>query len=269
MAESLNARAREVNRRAHASNAIRTMDRIVARKTTKPVSAWTRHADAIRRPLPALAVVMPLALLYELGSLIASTRHPGESLLAPMMLRAWFEPVSIYGRLLPAVMLAASLIAWHLVRRDATQLNARTLGLMLAESLGWAGVIFAMSWVWFEPAGRWGVPDLGLVRLALGAGVYEELLFRLLGLTALHWFLSDLVGCGKMPAIWLSAGVSGIAFAFYHQLGVAELQWAYFVFHAGAGIGLGMLFAWRGFGITVLSHTIYNIMIAGYGSGLG
>jgi hypothetical protein len=268
MTRSLDAQAGQVNRPAHATTPVRTMEPVVARKPAKPASAWARYSEAVRRPLPALAVAMPMALLYELGSLVASTRHPGESLLAPMMLRAWFEPISIYGRMLPAVMLAASLIAWHLVRRDSTRLEPRTMGLMLLEGLGWAAVIFAFSWVWFEPAGRWGLPDLGLVRLALGAGVYEEMLFRLVGMTALHWLVSDLMGCSKTTSVWVAAGMSGLAFALYHQLGVQQIEWPYFVFHASAGVGLGWLFATRGFGITVVCHAAYNVVVAGYGSGL-
>jgi len=85
----------------------------------------------------------------------------------------------------------------------------------------------------------------------------------------LHWLVSDLLGCDRIVSIWVSAGVSGVAFAFYHQLGAHQIEWPYFVFHAAAGVGLGVLFATRGFGITVVCHAVYNIAIAGYGSGLG
>lgn len=101
------------------------------------------------------------------------------------------------------------------------------------------------------------------VLLSIGAGLYEELLFRLLGFAVLHLVLSDIL---RLPH-WLAMGgtvlLSACAFSLYHSLGSEAFQWPSFVFRTVAGTVLGTIFLTRGFGITALSHVAYNLLLCG------
>jgi len=101
------------------------------------------------------------------------------------------------------------------------------------------------------------------VTLAVGAGIYEELLFRLILVTGVHFLLVDLLrlthGIGAVVAVVISA----IAFAFYHNSIFAGGQVNFWVlaFYIGAGLYFAGLFLWRGFGIVVGTHAVYDIVV--------
>jgi membrane protease YdiL (CAAX protease family) len=98
--------------------------------------------------------------------------------------------------------------------------------------------------------------------IALGAGLYEELVFRMIGMAALHLVLVDLFrlkeGTGRLAAVLISAA----AFALYHDPswsgGTVSLKAVpYFV----AGCYFGMIYLQRGFGIAVGVHALYDILV--------
>ncbi|MFN7022143.1 MAG: type II CAAX prenyl endopeptidase Rce1 family protein, partial [Phycisphaerales bacterium] len=95
--------------------------------------------------------------------------------------------------------------------------------------------------------------------LAVGAGLYEEMLFRLVGLAVLHFILADLIG---LPARWAAAGavlLSAIAFAVYHQPPLTD--YGAIIFYILSGIYLGAIYVLRGFGIAVGTHAMYDVLI--------
>jgi len=95
----------------------------------------------------------------------------------------------------------------------------------------------------------------------LGAGIYEELVFRLILMTALMLLLSDLL---RLPKFWsslLMVSISAILFSLYHYLGHETFQWRSFAFRTAAGIYFAGLFLTRGFGITAGCHIFYDILI--------
>jgi hypothetical protein len=100
----------------------------------------------------------------------------------------------------------------------------------------------------------------GLV-FSIGAGLYEELLFRLLGI---HFFAALCVQVLALPrSVSLNLAVLGAAslFGVYHFKSVSELRLGAFLFYAGAGLYLGYVFVLRGFGIAVAAHALYDIMV--------
>ena len=103
-----------------------------------------------------------------------------------------------------------------------------------------------------------------------GAGVYEEVLFRLtlmpLLAVVLHAF-----GVSWVKS-WIAAAVLGsLAFAAAHHVGThgepialaASGFWFAFSFRFIAGLFFSLLFVYRGFGIAVGTHAIYD-MLAGF-----
>jgi hypothetical protein len=67
----------------------------------------------------------------------------------------------------------------------------------------------------------------------------------------------------KLTALPLMIVVSAVAFSLYHYKpsGTEPFQWESFVFRTLAGIYFGVIFAWRGFGLTAGAHAGYDIAI--------
>jgi hypothetical protein len=99
--------------------------------------------------------------------------------------------------------------------------------------------------------------------VSLGAGIYEELLFRVL-------LVSGLVALGqalkwRRPAsVTIAIVVSAIIFSAFHYIGPYgdALELPSFVFRMIAGVLLSVLYVARGFGITAWTHALYDVALA-------
>jgi membrane protease YdiL (CAAX protease family) len=102
----------------------------------------------------------------------------------------------------------------------------------------------------------------------LGAGVYEELLFRLMLLPAAAWTLQRLRIPRRTSVIFAVLSTS-LVFAAAHYVGVrgealqvTELAfWFSFSFRFLAGVFFSLLFVYRGFGIAAGTHAGYDILV--------
>ena len=102
----------------------------------------------------------------------------------------------------------------------------------------------------------------------VGAGIYEELVFRLILICALMVLLQDVVGLNHQNAVVLAVLISAALFSAHHhivwidgRLGrSAPFSWTAFGFRTLAGIYFAILFAIRGFGITAGTHAFYDII---------
>jgi membrane protease YdiL (CAAX protease family) len=102
----------------------------------------------------------------------------------------------------------------------------------------------------------------------VGAGIYEELLFRLILICALLLLFQDVLGWNKGNSIVLAVLVSAALFGAHHHIDfftgrlnqADSFDWNKFMFRTMAGIYFAVLFAIRGFGITAGTHAFYDII---------
>jgi membrane protease YdiL (CAAX protease family) len=177
------------------------------------------------------------------------------------------------------------LLAWALWRRqDRPKDLAGVWAGMAGESAGFAVVLLVLSrglWRVLQiadralcsharpiglswPSLRGGSPEPALEQIIgfVGAGIYEETLFRLLlfsGLLAL-FALTD------FPTYWglgLAAAASALLFAGAHHLGPhgEPFNGSFFAFRTAAGIFFAALYRTRGFGIAVGAHAFYDVLV--------
>jgi hypothetical protein len=71
--------------------------------------------------------------------------------------------------------------------------------------------------------------------------------------------LIDLLRMRKTPAIVLMILIGAVGFSAYHYLGAEPFEWRSFTFRTAAGIYFGMIFLWRGLGVTAGAHAAYDI----------
>jgi membrane protease YdiL (CAAX protease family) len=115
-----------------------------------------------------------------------------------------------------------------------------------------------------------GIDDFGALPLgariavSIGAGLYEELVFRLLLIWLLLTVLVDFVKFSRRVAVPIAVGLSALAFTVYHPLHDADGTFIAqrFAFYLVAGVYFGVLLLMRGFGIVVATHALYDIATA-------
>lgn len=239
-------------------------------------SPWLPSCEAYwqgaRRPLTSLAFVLPLLLLYEGGVLVlgpAAVRNG-----ADVWLRGLLDQLGLGQYFLLPILTIGALLAWHHVARDQWQIGWRTLCGMLAESLLFGGGLLLLAHLQGALLMQLGVapPTLALHDHAadaagrlvsyLGAGIYEEVLFRLLLLPSLAGLI---VACGAAPRLGVAAAVvaTSLLFSTAHYLGASgEAFHGYtFFFRFLAGVLFALLFVFRGFGIAAGAHALYDILV--------
>ena len=102
----------------------------------------------------------------------------------------------------------------------------------------------------------------------IGAGIYEELIFRLVLMCILMMLFQDLMRFDHKNSIVLSVLISAALFSAHHHIvfingqfaPTTPFNWTEFGFRTIAGIYFAILFAIRGFGITAGTHAFYDII---------
>jgi membrane protease YdiL (CAAX protease family) len=185
-------------------------------------------------------------------------------LVAFSLLRRSFDAMSATGAMLPALAMVACLLGWHVGQRRAWTIRPKYLGMMTLEAAGLAapavaaGLLLSRYVPW--AASTPDIPPTRLATLAVGAAVYEELIFRLVGFALIHGLAVDVLGCNRKIGGIVTVTATSLLFAAYHYLGQEAFEWPSFVFRCSAGAFLGCIFALRGFGITVGCHAFYDLL---------
>lgn len=234
----------------------------------------TSYLAVSRAPRYSILFALPLLLAYE--ALAALLAHPGKNELrngADVILRSAFTAVAgSYG---PAIFMAAVvLLGVGLVVRDMRLSGDRPRPIiftgMLAESAALAAVFGLVVGVTtakllgsfhalsITPLNSMSWPTR--LMLSLGAGLYEELFFRVLLVTGLAAGARTVLGLGKRGAGVLAAIVGAFIFSAFHYIGPYgdPLQLQSFTFRMLSGLAFSGLYLLRGFGITAWTHALYD-----------
>ncbi len=235
----------------------------------------TRGEPAARRrglahPLESLVFLLPLIVLYELASLQFQPSDFGGALdrqdrvVAFQLLRTFFELFGPTGKWMPAVAVVAILLGAQAASHQPWRVRPRAVMLLYAEAVVWAVPVLLVSQVFKLAASSEAGGQLwsNLV-LAVGAGIYEELVFRLVLICVIVIIGADLL---RLPVFWTTVfGVlaSAVLFAAHHHPPVGSEPFAAprFIFRTLAGIYLGVIFIWRGYGVAAGTHVAYNVVV--------
>jgi hypothetical protein len=231
------------------------------------------YGAATRHPLPCLLFLTPLLIGYEVGvGLVGGGRDSavrnGADTWLHWGLAAFGFPQVYWGPLL----VAAFFLLWSWARRHDRpgDLFGICLGMAL-ESLAFAIVLWGVNRSLAPMLGHLGIvlgpsatkeKTLSQVLTYVGAGIYEEVLFRLLLFTVLLWVLRQAL-VGPLPAFAVAALGSALAFAAAHHVGPhgEPFNRYVFFFRSLAGVYFTLLYSLRGFGVTVGTHACYDVLV--------
>ncbi|HUO07430.1 MAG TPA: CPBP family intramembrane glutamic endopeptidase [Phycisphaerae bacterium] len=254
------------------------------------IGSGKSYLHRVHRPLQCLIFIMPLLLVYQ----IASALHPWTSeqaangvtysphVVAFVLMLKFFALFGAVGNILPPLAVVAILVFWHLARKDQWEFNPKLYMGMFGESILWALPIFviglavtrhaAPGFASLQAAGSQSPPLAAAGELpwqteavlSIGAGIYEELLFRLVAIIILNIILVDIFDLKASTAIPIIILTSAILFAAYHYLGAEHFNPATFAFRSAMGVYLAGIFIYRGFGIAVGTHTTYDLIVVAF-----
>jgi hypothetical protein len=99
--------------------------------------------------------------------------------------------------------------------------------------------------------------------LYVGAGVWEEIVFRFALMGGLIWLFVRVLGGNRTVFTAISVLVAALAFSAFHHLGPLgdPFDARVFVFRTLAGVALGLIYLLRGLGICVYTHAFYNVAL--------
>jgi len=211
---------------------------------------------------------LPLFFLYEVNILFLSW----DDILvvrngADFLMRNILESFDIYGLYGLGLVFFLGLLVTYIffIKEDQQQeVNVNFLFIMLAESMLWSVVLYFLLFKFMvllmNPNGK---TILQQVTLAIGAGIYEEFLFRVLLIAGLSGILGFVFMWDKTFKNIIAVVLSGGIFSAFHFMGEYGdfFSMELFLIRFFAGLILGVLYMYRGFGITAYTHSIYDLIV--------
>lgn len=210
-----------------------------------------------RGDLPAsLVIIFPLFLCYQLAIVVV----PSVVATDPISRLLYSLCGGRTGYLLSQAAIAFGFLWWlHRSGRRRT-LSLPVIAPVVLEAIAIAAVLWLLL-----PLLVHDLFGLGLgtsIASALGAGLYEELTFRLL-VTGGAFYVALALGLGRREAAVFAVLLGALAFAAAHHLGAAGEPFspAAFCFRALAGLALGATCWFRSFAHAVYAHAAYDLLV--------
>ena len=247
-----------------------------ARGANPGVTAVARYLAETRAPLTAAALTLPLLCIYGLGTLLLPSARNGADLLTSSLAMGftaigwigWRPWAGFYGAL---ILVNLGIVIW-LSRRSRISLNM--LAPLLLECTCYAVLTgTASDWLTDQVldaarthlaliplATSTAVGSLTGLIISAGAGLHEELLFRLVGIGAIArvWLGEDWrMHAGRVVGLAL---VSSLIFAGVHHI-AEPFTWGAMVFRTVAGLVFAALYLARGFAVAAWTHALYDVWI--------
>jgi hypothetical protein len=237
-----------------------------------PMAQSRYYADS-RAPRYSILFAFPLLIAYEVIARVMSPDQEGVRNGADVIFKSLFlwlgGPRAVLGFEVALVAIGAFIVVrdW---RNHPGGLRVATFAGMLAESAVLAmlvGVVLGrltstlVQYLMVPTAPSFDTATK--LMISLGAGIYEELLFRVVVVGALASFCIRVLRWTPRVGGVIACMVGALLFSAFHYVGPYgdTLQLTSFVFRFLAGVAFSALYLLRGFGITAWTHALYDIFV--------
>jgi len=208
----------------------------------------------------SLLLIFPLFLAYEVGVAFSSTVNGVD------FVTRWVFAGVGYDRqryLLVHLVMALGFLALLLYLRRTRGFSLRVLPPVLIEAVIYAltlgtVIVFVMNRVLRMELG----PQMQSLVMSLGAGVHEEMVFRL-GLMGGGTAALMLAGLGRPAAVLIALAASSLLFSAAHHAGPLgePFDQTVFVYRSLAGVAFGLIFYFRSLAHAVYAHFLYDAYV--------
>ncbi len=226
----------------------------------RPLPYW----QATQQPVACLALLAPLIVVYEVAvAPMPADAGPVSQLVAHNFVQRFTAWLGGDAYWMPGMAAVATLIVWQLLAPGPWRLRAWVPGLMVLESVALAVPLLVLGRLLQAEthpmtAGLWHAR----IVTAVGAGVYEELVFRfyLVGGLILVCRHGLVIGRRASQIAAVLAGALLFSLCHFTPVGSEAFSWPLFCLFAAAGSYLGLVFVMRGVGISTGTHVAYNLL---------
>ncbi len=249
------------------------------------------YLDRTSRPVYALAYLLLFIVIYEIGTMLISPEALSRSqvrVVSFVWLQSALEYIGFSQRfvwVMPPLAVVLILIGlqiasrsnWKVYPSDFIPMTIEcillaipliVLCLAINRSVSPHSAVVAMQTstaTETASSGFW----VNIVT-GIGAGIYEELVFRLVLICILMILFQDLFNLDRTLSVVLSILISAVLFSLHHHFFFLNgsfhsgeaFSFMKFTFRLLAGIYFAVLFAVRGFGIAAGTHAYYDIIAA-------
>lgn len=227
-----------------------------------------RYFKQSRSGFLGLILVAPLFVIYEISIRFANLnfRNGADALVSNLL-----EISPVLTPIVLKLVLIGLLAATFYFYSDEKKVDTRYVPFLLGESVIYSLLLGTVASKLIRPF--FNLPFLsvgdGLIPTsfisALGAGLYEELLFRFMLFGGLFWVGKKLLE-SKASAAIIAALLSSLLFSGYHYIGASgnQFQLYGFAFRGATGLILALLYLFRGFAVAVYTHVFYDIWVLGF-----
>ncbi|MEI6234926.1 MAG: CPBP family intramembrane glutamic endopeptidase [Planctomycetota bacterium] len=260
---------------------------------TPPSGEARSYWSESRQPIYSALLVLPFLMIYEVGLVVlrSDVINGGQAILkhlgAPVV-----QFLGVSGGLISIVFIVAAFFVWQFRRKGTWKVQWPVLSFMFFESLFYAVLLFLVlrafvHYVAEDPrppvmkrhtmmvervpsevvcaarsTGESGT-DLRDFVLYCGAGVYEELVFRVILLGLLMLVLTKFMHMEHAYAAAWAVFLGAVIFAAYHHVGATGDKFEVNVFlqRLLCGLYFSTLYYTRSFGVAAASHALYDIVV--------
>ena len=207
-------------------------------------------------------------MIYEILIVLSQSRYWGIRNAADVWIRTFLMAFDLQAQHITFVLIGISLALIPIAKSRARgiKLKANYFALMFAECLTFSLVLGVVLQSILRLGGlSSGGPGSGLMQnlaLSVGAGLFEEIIFRVILLNLLFLLLSPLLR-KKVVAASVSVLLASFLFSLSHYVGTMADTWQLysFMFRWVAGLLFTVLYFVRGFAITAYTHALYDIWV--------
>jgi len=263
--------------------------------------AQNSYLERTSRAVYAIIFLLPFIVFYELGTIFINTDLLNQSQIRVVAF-VWLQDIleylgfgSKFAWIAPPLAVVVILAAFQMASGKRWSICFSDLWLMAVECILLAVPLIVMSLMLngsarsqqnssalnfhsyavsvcssFAGSGASAAKQLLLPSIitGIGAGIYEELVFRLILICLLMLLFQDAFKLTHKTSIILAVLISAALFSAHHHViflsGTLDLSSPFnlpeFTFRTIAGVYFAVLFAVRGFGITAGTHAFYDII---------
>jgi len=233
-----------------------------------PVKSYFENTDNL---LYSFLVSLPLFILYEL--LIIISQPTGDAIVR-ISVDVWIKSLFTYlgVNAVSFSLLVVVIVGLFIIYRERDRLKTLKFSyfpILILESTVYAIVVAMISQslvsLVLNLAASDPVNALSMTQklaLSLGAGLYEELFFRVILVTAFILIFTKILG-KKWAGVTAAVVLSALLFSAVHYIGDMgdAFTMGSFLYRFLFGLILNGIYVWRGFGVAAWTHAIYDIMV--------
>lgn len=236
------------------------------------LSQYFRDTNSL---LYSYLISLPLLLLYEVLIFIS---QPNSDQAVRISVDVWIKTLFAHfsNNVLSITLIIVALIGVVILYRERdrlSKLKPRYFFIMLIEAGLYAFLLALLLSVFItellqimQPTAIESLSALQKIALSLGAGLYEELFFRVILVSGLLFIFKYFIST-QWIAYAAAMVIAALIFSWVHYIGAFGDPFALgsFLFRFLFGLALNAIYIWRGFGMAAWTHAIYDIMVVVYG----